>query len=101
MHVLKQKKFLYIPILNFIVIMISWLLFYYKNDVPKIRFVKNIIKIFVVCFIITIPRIFVDKITDIILIENFLTLIYTLIYLFVPSFFAIKDQIKYIEEQDM
>lgn len=99
MNISKQKIFLYIPIINFFIIMVSWLLFYYKNNISTIRFLKNVIKIFTFCFLITIPRILIDKFTDILLLENILLWIYIIIYMFIPSFFALKDQEKYVEEQ--
>ena len=100
MNVSKQKVFLYIPVLNLSIIIFSWLLFYYRNNVSKIRFIKNVIKIFAICFIITIPRIVVDKITDILVVENILLWIYILLYMYIPCLIAIKDQMKYINEQN-
>ena len=100
MKITTQKKFLYIPIVNFSVIMFSWLLFYYKNNISKSRFIKITCKIFLFCFLVTIPRIIISKIANNLLIENISFYISVIIYMFIPSYFALKDQEKYIEEQE-
>ena len=94
-----QKKLLYVPILNFITIMFSWLRMYYKNNIPKSRFIKNVLKILLICLLITIPQIIVDKYIDVYMIKNILFFARVILYLFIPSYFALKDQEKFNIEQ--
>lgn len=101
MNILKQKRYLYIPVINFCVIMFCWLLLYYKNNISKIRFVKNVIKIFIIAFIIAIPEILIDKFINVIFMEKIMLLFNVIMCTYIPSLIAIKDQESYLEEQNI
>ena len=96
-----QEKILYIPFVNFCVIMFSWLKMYHKNHLPKIRFIKNTMKIFLYCFLFTIIRFLLDKVINSISIENIIFYFSVMIYMFIPSFIALKDQQKFDSEKDL
>lgn len=94
-----QKKIVYIPIVNFIVIMFSWLKMYYRNDLSKVRFIKKTLNIFLYCFLFTVIRIILDKAIDSALLEDLIFYVSIMIYLFIISFVALKDQVKFASEK--
>ena len=92
MKISTQKKVLYVPIVNFFVIVFSWLAFYRKHNGSAGDFLKTALKIIGFCVLITVPRILVAKLVGILWLDTLLFWISVPFYLFIPAYFAWKDQ---------
>ncbi len=100
MSVKTQKIILFIPIVNFVVITVQWLLMYHRYPIPKTRFLKNFL-IIALCFFI------IFLISDVIFGQLFDNGTFTLVknyiacylYFLTYSAVALNDQEKYYKQQ--
>ncbi len=98
MSIKNQEILKWIPLLN-IIIFIFWFKAYAKNVATSTRFVKNLLKMFMVLIIFHVPRAFLYtlQISDVFHdIAFYMSLYLSLLFM---SIIAIKDQKKFLEEQ--
>ena len=98
---IKTKKIIrFVPIINFIIIGFLWLKLYISQAISKKRFLLNLLKIFGLCLIVTIPEILIDALFDIPLLETAINFATSYLYMLVFSSFAIYDEEKIIKESE-
>lgn len=95
MNIQKQNQLILIPFVNYVVIGIQWLLFYHKNPVSKAGILKVLLISFLCCIVITIPEIILDSIFSNATLELVMNLVASYMYMFIFSFFMLKDQQRY------
>ncbi len=83
-----------IPFVNIIIIPFLWFGWYIKNPIPKKNFFKCVFKIFLICIMITIPRIIIYKIFGDGLIDTVTTYVSILLTMFFICFTMVKDEEK-------
>ena len=103
MTIKTQKKFRFIPFLNFAIVATQWLSMYLHNAVPKKgrRIYTNLLIVSLLIFPVTIVAAIVDSTikNEIISITTDLLVLYLDMY--VPCLVLIHDQEKYYKTKDM
>ena len=94
MSIKHQKILIYIPIANFLIIFF-WIGAYYRNKTTPMRFLENLLKMFLALFVINIPRAIIGIIEIPGIVNNVLFFICTYLSLFCMAFIAIRDQEKF------
>ena len=99
MSIEKQEILKWIPVVNIVVIAICWMKTYAKNVTTKTRFIKNLLKMFLVLIVFNVPRavLYAFQLSDVIYDIAFYVSLY--LSLFFISVIAIKDQKRFIEEK--
>lgn len=99
MSIKKQEILKWIPIVNIVVIAVCWMKAYARNATTNTRFVKNLLKMFLVLIVCNVPRavLYAFQISDIVHDIAFYVSLY--LSLFFISVVAIKDQKRFIEEK--
>ena len=99
MSIEKQEILKWIPVVNIVVIAICWMKTYAKNVTTNTRFIKNLLKMFLVLIVFNVPRavLYAFQLSDVIYDIAFYVSLY--LSLFFISVIAIKDQNRFIEEK--
>ncbi len=99
MSIKLQKIIMYIPLVNIITVF-CLLGVYKKNVLETSRFIKFILLVFLLEFIITIPEIILSGVCDIIILNDIVHWITTYFNFFAYAFLAVREQEKILKEKE-
>lgn len=94
MSITVKKIITFIPFVNILIVPFLWFRFYFKNPIPRGNFFRCVFKCFLLCIIITIPRIIIYKIFGNGLLDTIVTYISIILTMFVICFIMVKDEEK-------
>lgn len=92
MSIRAKKIISFIPFINILIIPFLWFRLYFRNPIPKKNFFNCLLKCFLICIIITIPRIIIYKIFGSGWIDTFTTHIGILLTIYLICFIMVKDE---------
>ena len=95
MTIQKQKRLLFIPYVNYVVILIQWLLLYFRHPIPKIGMLKVGLKNLLCDIVITGTKIMWMKMVSNTTVDLIIDLIGSYLSLLVVSLILLKDQQRY------
>ena len=93
MSIKVQKILRFIPVVNFVTVFL-WIRFCMVSAIRPAEYIKYLLKMFLFCIIITIPRIVVSSVLRDPSVDSILTSVSLLLYLWVISFVAVEAQEK-------